>query len=211
MKAIEIFGKDWKKVQEYVGTRTSAQSRSHAQKVLAKEPTINSPASVLTPKKMPLPEHGGFGECSNANNKSQDNSGSPSKPKNTMTPDTSFRTGFEGPMQRPTMPIRSAMDLGFPELSRDLKRRCTIDISNQNEDEALMIEQDEVSQKLLRKLTTPQKMPRMMSFSHKPMDHFEFKLDFDSDLDSVDYDDLDRKSSCGIQPLNDFVNRFPDD
>lgn len=37
MQAIEIHGKDWKKVQEYVGTRTSAQSRSHAQKVLPKE------------------------------------------------------------------------------------------------------------------------------------------------------------------------------
>lgn len=36
MEGIQLFGKDWKKVQQYVGTRTSAQSRSHAQKVLAK-------------------------------------------------------------------------------------------------------------------------------------------------------------------------------
>lgn len=38
MEGIKIFGKDWKKVQQYVGTRTSAQSRSHAQKVLTKTP-----------------------------------------------------------------------------------------------------------------------------------------------------------------------------
>ena len=32
--AIKIYGKDWKKVTQYVGTRISAQVRSHAQKVL---------------------------------------------------------------------------------------------------------------------------------------------------------------------------------
>jgi len=32
--AIELFGKNWKKVTAYVGTRISAQVRSHAQKVL---------------------------------------------------------------------------------------------------------------------------------------------------------------------------------
>ena len=34
LEAIEIYGRDWKKVQDYVGTRTSTQARSHAQKVL---------------------------------------------------------------------------------------------------------------------------------------------------------------------------------
>lgn len=34
LEAIEIHGRDWKKVQDYVGTRTSTQARSHAQKVL---------------------------------------------------------------------------------------------------------------------------------------------------------------------------------
>lgn len=34
LEAIEIYGRDWKKVQGYVGTRTSTQARSHAQKVL---------------------------------------------------------------------------------------------------------------------------------------------------------------------------------
>lgn len=27
-----MFGKDWKKVEDYIGTRTGAQIRSHAQK-----------------------------------------------------------------------------------------------------------------------------------------------------------------------------------
>ena len=34
LEAIKIHGRDWKKVQDYVGTRTSTQARSHAQKVL---------------------------------------------------------------------------------------------------------------------------------------------------------------------------------
>lgn len=33
--AIKLFDKDWKKVTSYVGTRISAQVRSHAQKVLS--------------------------------------------------------------------------------------------------------------------------------------------------------------------------------
>lgn len=34
LEAIKIHGRNWRKVQEYVGTRTSTQARSHAQKVL---------------------------------------------------------------------------------------------------------------------------------------------------------------------------------
>lgn len=34
LEAIKIYGRDWKKVEGYVGTRTSTQARSHAQKVL---------------------------------------------------------------------------------------------------------------------------------------------------------------------------------
>lgn len=30
--ALQLFGKDWQKVQEYIKTRSSAQIRSHAQK-----------------------------------------------------------------------------------------------------------------------------------------------------------------------------------
>ena len=66
MEGIKIFGKDWKKVQQYVGTRTSAQSRSHAQKVLTKTPltrgnaddsdslkSISDQKSVKVEKEMP--------------------------------------------------------------------------------------------------------------------------------------------------------------
>jgi len=30
LEALKFFGKEWKKVQEHVGTRTSTQARSHA-------------------------------------------------------------------------------------------------------------------------------------------------------------------------------------
>ena len=32
VEAIKKFGKNWKKVEDYIGTRTGAQIRSHAQK-----------------------------------------------------------------------------------------------------------------------------------------------------------------------------------
>lgn len=32
VEAIKVYGKNWKKVEEFVGTRTGAQIRSHAQK-----------------------------------------------------------------------------------------------------------------------------------------------------------------------------------
>lgn len=51
MEGIEIYGKDWKKVQLHVGTRSSAQSRSHAQKVLAKSLTTKSPSNQYSWRK----------------------------------------------------------------------------------------------------------------------------------------------------------------
>ena len=36
LKAIELFGRNWKKVHEYIGSRTATQARSHAQKYFAK-------------------------------------------------------------------------------------------------------------------------------------------------------------------------------
>lgn len=36
LEALKIHGRDWKKVQLYVGTRTTTQTRSHAQKYFAK-------------------------------------------------------------------------------------------------------------------------------------------------------------------------------
>jgi SHAQKYF class myb-like DNA-binding protein len=36
LEAIRLYGKNWKKVKEYVGTRSMSQARSHAQKYFAK-------------------------------------------------------------------------------------------------------------------------------------------------------------------------------
>lgn len=36
LEAIKLFGKNWNKVHRHVGTRTSAQTRSHAQKYFNK-------------------------------------------------------------------------------------------------------------------------------------------------------------------------------
>lgn len=36
MKALNLYGKSWKKVEEYIGTRTASQARSHAQKYFGK-------------------------------------------------------------------------------------------------------------------------------------------------------------------------------
>lgn len=36
LEALKLHGKDWIKVKNFIGTRTSAQSRSHAQKFFSK-------------------------------------------------------------------------------------------------------------------------------------------------------------------------------
>ena len=66
LEAIELYGRDWKKVQGYVGTRTSTQARSHAQKVLPHPSKVdgvigshNSTATTLT-KSSPLSNKGVF-------------------------------------------------------------------------------------------------------------------------------------------------------
>ena len=50
LEGIDQFGKDWKKVEEYVGTRSSTQARSHAQKVL---PKLEGYKELASPKKHP--------------------------------------------------------------------------------------------------------------------------------------------------------------
>ena len=35
-KGLELFGKNWKKISDFVGTRTGSQIRSHAQKFFMK-------------------------------------------------------------------------------------------------------------------------------------------------------------------------------
>ena len=36
LEALKLFGKEWKRVQQHVGTRSSTQARSHAQKFFVK-------------------------------------------------------------------------------------------------------------------------------------------------------------------------------
>ena len=48
--ALTLFGKDWKKVEEYISTRTGAQIRSHAQKFfnrVQKEYKVQNPCSYI--------------------------------------------------------------------------------------------------------------------------------------------------------------------
>lgn len=86
--------------------------------------------------------------------------------------------------------------------SNSVKRKCTIDISK-NDNELLMIEDDEVSNKLLKKLTTPKPTSKIMSFSYNDLPRFNFNLD--SDSESFIEDDFVQKSPTGILSLNDFV------
>ena len=71
MKAIELFGKDWKKVQQYVGTRTSAQSRSHAQKVLPKTSLDQIDKITCTPQKKLKPLETEFAKDESQSDSSQ--------------------------------------------------------------------------------------------------------------------------------------------
>lgn len=204
MKGIELFGKDWKKVQQYVGTRTSAQSRSHAQKVLAK--TLygkSSSAEFSTPKSIDLtPEQP---EKVMKSKVEVDNTISGSKATEIQTPSIKNIEYFGEPIQVPRMRLHSSKDNEMEELVQSHKRKCTLDISVQENKDELLIEKDEVSQQLLQKLTTPKKMTKLMSFSYSKMEHFGFKLDFNSEIDSVDHDEFERKSACEFPSLNNFV------
>jgi SHAQKYF class myb-like DNA-binding protein len=65
LEALELFGKDWKKVQFHVGTRTTTQTRSHAQKYFAKTQktvtskdgiTLEPPTAANSPNSKPRAE-----------------------------------------------------------------------------------------------------------------------------------------------------------
>eukprot|EP00829_Urostomides_striatus_P009691 TRINITY_DN2145_c0_g2_i1.p1 TRINITY_DN2145_c0_g2~~TRINITY_DN2145_c0_g2_i1.p1 ORF type:complete len:239 (+),score=67.22 TRINITY_DN2145_c0_g2_i1:36-719(+) len=61
IEALEKYGKDWKKVKEYVGTRTTTQARSHAQKYFSKverrqRPKLKEKEPDSIPKKIITPE-----------------------------------------------------------------------------------------------------------------------------------------------------------
>ena len=55
--AIELFGKNWKKVTQYVGTRISAQVRSHAQKVLKDYSPHSADKNDFNESKSAISEH----------------------------------------------------------------------------------------------------------------------------------------------------------
>lgn len=112
----------------------------------------------------------------------------------------------------PILPLkRAAEKLNDSEFRNDdsgAKRKCTMDVGSKGDEHFLMIENDEVSQKLLKKLTTPKPVTRYMSLSAVNHDRFDFNLDFNSDLESfIDDDEFEKHLSCGMLPLNDFVSR----
>eukprot|EP00916_Digyalum_oweni_P009229 GHVL01015577.1.p1 GENE.GHVL01015577.1~~GHVL01015577.1.p1 ORF type:complete len:421 (+),score=116.60 GHVL01015577.1:1541-2803(+) len=87
LEAIEQFGRDWRKVQDYVGTRTSAQARSHAQKYFAK-----------------LARHSKFTDC-NLPPISSNGFSFPVKPSNTLISNMQpVNPGFLFRLQTPTNP-----------------------------------------------------------------------------------------------------------
>lgn len=206
MKGIELFGKDWKKVQKYVGTRTSAQARSHAQKVLAKTNlAISSPRKSTSPN-FESPAEESFEDCLKQNKIDHENTISTSNNfKQLEAPSIKQiqEIGDQAPVQR--VRPHTALDASIDDIVQNHKRKCTFDVGKKNDDEFLLIENDEVSQKLLRKLTTPKQVPRLMSCSYSNVERFALKLDFDSDIESMDEDGFEQKSAFAFPPLNDFV------
>jgi len=60
MEGLRLFGKNWRKVEEFIGTRTGAQIRSHAQKVFNRldKTAINTTTTKesIIPNSNQLPE-----------------------------------------------------------------------------------------------------------------------------------------------------------
>lgn len=63
VEALELYGKDWKKVQKHVGTRTTTQARSHAQKYFAKLEKSESPVSRCPSKEESKGNESGDASC----------------------------------------------------------------------------------------------------------------------------------------------------
>lgn len=205
MEAIELFGKDWKKVQQHVGTRTSAQSRSHAQKVLAKPNAAKSSSSDHTPKQGNNGQND-FEKCISQNTV-QKNTTSPHNIGTQLeTPSIIEYHHFADSNPPGRARLHSSKEDAPPVFEQNAKRKCTFDVSAcQNEEENLMVENDEVSLQLLKKLTTPKQLTKSKSMRYPDVDNFGLRLDFNSDIDSMEGDELDKRSACDFKPLNEFV------
>lgn len=193
MKGIELFGKDWKKVQQYVGTRTSAQSRSHAQKVLAKTNLSKGSDGDYESQKSAV-------EC-----QEQVNSEVEVKPEiknpNTevinngfLSPSMGHQSNIGEPLKDARKRLHSSKDAELEGIVKEHKRKCTIDVTGMHSDDDLALNNDEVSLKLLKKLTTP-KQTKMAKCLSMRFDHFANKLDFNSEIDSDEDDQFDQNSA----------------
>lgn len=206
MEGITIYGKDWKKVQQYVGTRTSAQSRSHAQKVLTK---LNSNGENGDDSDF-LKSHSGQRSDHDDNMEPkverENNDTSHINNDRFKTPWTEQSNFFEGPSVISRKRLHSDKDGDHKNIAAVHKRKWTIDYAAWHSDDDLMIENDEVSLKLLRKLTTPiKKSPNLQSFSYSKFDCHGFKFELNSEIDSCDGDDLESKSGCNLPIYGNFI------
>ena len=180
MEGIEIYGKDWKKVQQHVGTRSSAQSRSHAQKVLAKSYYSKSLSAEYSWKQEWIQGNEDIEKwkVEKIMDKKMDGIKELNKIK------TPIPSPKKSPIVAPPY-FRRRIDFSIEDnierlASNNFKRKCTIDISKYD-NEHLIVEDDELSNKLLRKLTTPEPTAKLMSFSYNDLPRLNFNLDSDSE------------------------------
>lgn len=204
IEAINIFGKDWKRVQQYVGTRTSAQSRSHAQKVLPKTLGEDNHQVACTPQKKLEPLETAFNKFEAQSNGSVKDEGS----KNVIeyeppVPQTEiFKPHLDDSEEVPK--LNCSRHLSHVAPFEKHKRKWTVETPLGNFEDDLLIENDEVSQRLLQKLTTPKQTNRLMSFSYHDDQKLGLKLDFDSDIESID-DQFKGSPSFDMPPLNEYI------
>jgi hypothetical protein len=202
MKGIELFGKDWKKVQQYVGTRTSAQSRSHAQKVLAKttlskesEGEANSQQSGSECKEEIPNEEEVKPEIKNPNVEVINNG--------VLSPSIGHQNIIGEPVLNSRKRLHSSKDAELEGIVKEHKRKCTIDVTGMHSDDDLALNNDEVSLKLLKKLTTP-KQNKMAKCISMRLDHCANKLEFNSDIDSDEDSHFDNNSAFKLQDYGNF-------
>lgn len=202
MEGIELYGKDWKKVQLHVGTRTSAQSRSHAQKVLAKTLLKKSDSSTAcSPQKQ---------DDEDADPAFEHESKEPEIPQTSGTKRKKSECfDFEDQQCQKEHSMKNSLSNSKPQNdyfikleSKDVteppkpnKRFCDQDISMGDNSDYLDAEGDELGQQLLSELL--KKPTRMMSFSHFPEDHFKDELNLNSDIGPAP-EDFERRYSCVV-------------